>query len=159
MNLLDKLRDDTIVTIKSSNQKEAILELLLYLQKLEILRSTNKIFSKITIKENLLSSAVGRGIAYPHSTSIEINELACILGISKTGIDFNSPDEQLCHIILLTLSPEKNPHVHRKFITRFRTMIEKPEFRSYILEAKHNKDILSIIQNWEDDESYIDELY
>ena len=108
--------------------------------------------------EETLPSADGRGIAYPHSTSIEIDDLICVLGISKEGLDFNSPDGQLCHLILLTLSPEENPSGHRKFITRFRIMFDNPEVRFGLLEANHAGEIMDIIQNWEEEEAKTDDL-
>ena len=86
-----------------------------------------------------MPSAAGRGIAYPHATSIEITELICVLGISKDGLNFNSPDGQLCHIILLTLSPKNDPCKHRKFITRFRTMLKNtPDIPTHLVINKKN---------------------
>ena len=117
MNLLNKLKEDTIlVPLQSSTQSEVIRELLDHLQKLEVLSATSKLLSNITNKEEMLPSAAGRGIAYPHATSIEIDELVCILGISKTGIHYDNNRAHPCHIILLSLSPESNPDIHRKFI-------------------------------------------
>ena len=102
-------------------------------------------------QEQIFTSSAGRGIAYPHTNSIEINKLACVLGISKNGIDFDSPDGHYCHLILLTLSPENDPKEHRKFITRFRSMVNNPEIRSNLQESYTCENILNIISQWEDD--------
>ena len=158
MNLRDKLKEETIILpILSSTQGDAIKELLIHLQKIEILSSTIKLFFNITNNETTVPCAVGRGIAYPHSTSKEVEKLTCVLGISKTGIDFNSPDGQLCHIILLTLSPDVDPCEHRKFITRFRTMFDDPNIRSLLLDAKQSSDVVSVIQKWEEDDALTDD--
>ena len=159
MNLLNKLKEDTIlVPLQSSTHLEVIRELLDHLQKLEVLSATSKLLSNITNKEEMLPSAAGRGIAYPHTTSIEVNELVCILGISKNGIDFNSPDRQLCHLILMTLSPDEDPCEHRKFITRFRTMYNNPDVRFELLEASQNKNIIDTIQRWEENGAQTDDI-
>ena len=159
MNLLDKLKEDTILfPLQSSTQAEAIRELLVHLQKLEVLSATSKLFSNITNKEELLSSAGGGGIAYPHSISMEVDELVCILGISKNGIDFNSPDQQLCHLILMALIPDEDPSEHRKFITRFRTMCNNPDVRFELLEASQNNNIIDIIQKWEENGAQTDDI-
>ena len=120
--------------------------------------ATTKLFSHIDHNEKKTPCAAGRSIAYPHSTSIEVDELTCVLGFSKVGIDFNSPDGQLCHIILLTLSPDEDPSEHRKFITRFRTMIDNPMVRSQLLDANKSDEVISIIQKWEERESNNDGL-
>jgi len=159
MNLRDKLKETAILLpMQASTQSEAIQELLVHLQSLDKLSATAKLYAVMMEKEETLPSAAGRGIAYPHSTSIEIDDLVCVLGISKEGLDFNSPDGQLCHLILLTLSPEENPSGHRKFITRFRIMFDNPEVRFGLLEANHASEIMDIIQNWEEEEAKTDDL-
>jgi len=159
MNLRDKLKESTILLpIQASTRSEGIQELLVHLQSLDKLSDTRKLYAAITEKEETLPSAAGRGIAYPHFTSVEIDDLDCVLGISKEGLDFNTPDGQLCHLILLTLSSEEDPFGHRKFITRFRIMFDNPEVRFALLEANHPSEITDIIQNWEDDEAKTDDL-
>ena len=159
MNLRDKLKEETIILpIQSTIQSEAIQELLIHLQNNKILSATTKLFSYIDNNEKTSPCAAGRGVAYPHSTSIEIDKLTCVLGFTRNGIDFNAPDEQLCHIILLTLSPDENPCEHRKFITRFRTMIDNPKVRSKLLDANHPDKIINIIHEWEEDDTLTDEL-
>ena len=84
--------------------------------------------------------------------------MVCILGISKPGVDFNSPDGQLCHLILLTLSPEDKPGEHRKFITRFRTMFDNPDVRSQLLDTDTIEDVIEIVKKWEEEEAQTDDL-
>ena len=159
MNLRDKLKEETIILpIQSTTQSEAIQELLVHLQNNKILSATIKLFSYIDNNERNSPCAAGRGVAYPHSTSIEIDKLTCVLGFSKDGIDFNSPDKQLCHIILLTLSPDEDPCEHRKFISRFRTMIDNPKVRSQLFDANQPDEVINIIQKWEEDDALTDNL-
>tara|TARA_Y100001970_G_C14245265_1_gene867692 strand:- start:99 stop:560 length:462 start_codon:yes stop_codon:yes gene_type:complete len=152
MKLLNKLSTKNIILpLEAQNKSDAIKKILTHLQNNYILKKTTNLLSYIENNEKKNSSAVGRGIAYPHSTSTEINELTCILALSKKGIDFNCPDNQLCHIILLTLSSKFEPNEHRKYITRFRNMIKNPNVRLKILESKKTINIINVIQRWEDD--------
>ena len=159
MNLRDKLKEDTILLpIQASTMEDAIQEQLDHLQNLDILTGTDILFSIIKGHEENLPSASGRGIVYPHATSKEVNELVCVLGISIPGVDFNSSDGQLCHLILLTLSPENEPDAHRKFITRFQTMFDNPDVRSKLLDAGEIEDVIEIVDKWEEEEARTDEL-
>ena len=159
MKLRDKLIEETIlVPMKATRKEDANQELLTHLQSVNILSETVHLFANIKERENAFTSSVGRGIAYPHSTSVELNELACVLGISKKGIDYNSPDGQDCHLILLTLSPVDDPTEHRKFIARFRSMIQNPEIRSSLYESENRDEILNIISLWEEDDSRDNDL-
>ena len=151
MELIDKLNKETIlIPMHAPTKEDAIQELLNHLFSLDILSGTIKLFTNINEQEKLFTSSTGRGVAYPHSTSMEIKDLKCVLGISKQGIDFNSPDGHGCHLILLTLSPFNEPKDHRKFITRFRLMVDDPMIRSNLLDSNDLTDVINIISDWED---------
>ncbi len=159
MKLQDKLIPETIlVPIQAICKEGAIQELLTHLQSLDRLSATVQLFENIKEKENVFTSSAGRGIAYPHSTSFEVEELTCVLGISQKGIDFSSPDGQDCHLILLTLSPPNDPTEHRKFITRFRSMVQNSYLRSNLYESENCNDIINIIYQWEEDKNREDDL-
>ena len=159
MKLRDKLIEDNILVHMQAKSKEAAnQELLTHLQTMDILSTTVKLFANINEQENAFTSSAGRGVAFPHSTSIEVKELTCILGISQEGIDYNSPDGQDCHLILLTLSPVDDPTEHRKFISRFRSMIQNPDIRSSLYGSESRAEILNIISQWEKDDHRKDDL-
>ena len=95
MNLRDKLIEETIlVPMQITSKESANKELLTHLKSIDILSETVQLFVNIKEQENIFTALAGQGIAYPHSTSIEVNELTCILGKYKIGIDYNSPDGQ-----------------------------------------------------------------
>ena len=159
MNLSELLNETTVCCPLISNSRNgAIQELLNHAQNLKYISATIKLYKYIEELENNRSTAAGKGVAYPHSTSVEVENLTCILGISKIGLDFNSPDSQLCHIILLSLSSENEPDKHRKFITLFRSMIADSNIRTLILEANNATQISEIINNWEDEYLLMDDL-
>ena len=159
MNLSNLLNEATICCpLVSNSRNEAIQELLNHLQNLGHLSATIKLYHYIEELENNHSTAAGKGIAYPHSTSIEVDDLICVLGISKSGLDFNSPDGQLCHIILLSLSSKDEPDKHRKFIRLFNSMISSSNIRTLMLDSSQSKDIANIITNWEDNDLMMDDL-
>ena len=159
MKLRDKLIEKTIlVPMHATSKVGAVQELLTHLKSLNILSATVLLSANIKEQEKAFTSSAGRGIAYPHSTSVEVNELTCVLGISQKGIDFDSPDGHDCHLILLTLSPENDPKEHRKFITRFRSMVQCPDIRSNLYEADNCDEILNIIYQWEKNDNQEDVL-
>ena len=159
MKLRDKLIQETILVPMQATSKEgANQELLTHLQLMDILSATVQLFANIKEQEKAFSSSAGRGIAYPHSTSTEIDELTCVLGISQQGIDYNSPDGHDCHLILLTLSPVDDPIKHRKFISRFRSMVQNPNIRSSLSESESCDEILNIISKCEEEYSRKDDL-
>jgi|TARA_B110000467_G_scaffold74930_1_gene67938 mannitol/fructose-specific phosphotransferase system IIA component (Ntr-type) len=150
MKLSEILNEGSILLpVKSTKQSDAIQELINHLQKMGYISATSKLCTDIENYEQKQSTATGRGVAYPHCISTEVDELVCVLGISKKGVDYNAPDGQLCHFIVLTLSPISEPNRHRKFISKFRSMIEHGDIRTQFLDSPNVVDIFSIINNWE----------
>jgi PTS system fructose-specific IIC component len=150
MKLSEILNEGTILLpVKSTQQNDAIQELINHLKKMGYISATSKLCADIENYEKEQSTATGRGVAYPHCISTEVDELVCIFGISQKGVDYNAPDGQLCHFIALTLSSINEPNRHRKFISKFRSMIEHGDIRTQFLDASNVIDIFSIINNWE----------
>jgi len=159
MKLRDKLIEETIlVPLQATSKESANKELLTHLKSLDILSATVRLFANINEQKNIFTASADRGIAYSHSTSVEVNELICVLGISKKGIDYNSPDRQDCHLILLTVSPADDPTEHRKFISHFRSMLQNPDIRSNLYGSDSRDEFLNIISQWEEDDNRKDDL-
>ena len=158
MKLCEILNEGSILLpIKSKQQSDVIHELLNHLQKMGHLSATKMLSNSLEAYEKTQPTATGRGVAYPHCTSKEIDELVCVLGISKKGVDYCAPDGQMCHFIVLTLSPLDSPDLHRKFISKFRSMIDHGDIRTNLLDAPNPAAIFSIIDKWEiQDASYED---
>ena len=153
MKISDKLNEKTILApLTGRNRSEVIRELLNHLIEANFLRGSIKLFSFINSSESINNSAVGRGIAFPHSISMEIDELVCILGISTAGIIYNEEDLHPCHIILLSLSPKGNPDIHRKFISKFRLLISDIKLKDKIINASSTIAIKNLLANWDQKE-------
>jgi len=150
MKLCEILNEGSILLpVISTPQNDAIQELLNHLEKMGHISETTVLCTNLLAYEKTQSTATGRGLAYPHCISTEIDELVCVFGISQKGVDYNAPDGQLCHFILLTLSPLNEPNRHRKFISKFRSMIDHGDIRTQLLDAPNVASIFSTINEWE----------
>ncbi len=156
MRIVDKLHKKTIIELSSNNKSNIIQELLDYLVNLNYLKRSVKLFSLIDSKELYNSSNIGRGIAFPHSISKEVEDLVCILGISKSGINYDGDDVYPCHLVLLSLSPENNPNIHRKFISKFQLLLSNTELKEKIINFTSSENLEKLLINWENNQ--IEEL-
>jgi len=154
MKLSDKLNELTICFPKSTCKNDIMHELLDHFYKLNYLTATEKLFSYLDDQEKKLNSASGRGVAYHYHTSIEVKETLSVLGISKSGIDYQASDGLRCHFILLILEPKDKPTKHRKLINFFQDLIKNSNVKSQILKVNSSKEAEQIIKNWEEDEGY-----
>ena len=151
MKLSNRVKNQNIIfPLKSKGRSEAIQEMLDRLLELNYLTATVKLHSFIDNKNILINSAVGRGIAYHYSTSIEIDNQLAVLGISPKGIDYDSPDGQKVHFILLILDTEREKTLHRKLVNRFQHFISESNFRMKIIDCVTVDEIAKLISAWEE---------
>jgi len=159
MKLSAKLKKENIIlSLKSKDKSSAIQELLNRFLNLNYLTATIKLHAFIDNKDKLLNSAVGRGVAYHYSTSIEIENQLAVLGISKEGIKYDAPDGQPVHFILLILDTKEQSNLHRKLIKRFQHFINDVNFRTQIIECNNENAIMDLIGQWEDKHLFNEEF-
>ena len=142
-------KQNIIYPLKSQFKDKAIQELLNCLLNQNYLTSTTKLFSFINDDEKLMNAAVGRGIAFHSSSSIELQNSVAVFGISKDGINYDSPDGQKVHFIFLILDSLKEPEKHRRLISQIQNFINDSNVKSTILSSNSSLEISDIIINWE----------
>ena len=102
MKISDKINTKTIILpLQSTCKYDVLQELLDHCMLLDYLTSTEKLISDLDEKEKIMNSASGRGIAYHYNTSVEVDDMIAVLGISKEGIDYDASDGLSCNFILL----------------------------------------------------------
>jgi len=158
MKLLDTLNQNNIVHISSRNWKDAIQELTrVLLQHHEIPEIDTEILQNVIDQNEYHCSFSNRGLAYPQVYSDDFETPAVILGISKDGLDYESPDGLPCNIILLIFGPKKETPKITRFLSLFRTMIKKSDIRLGMIESKDSREVIEIIRNWENEQQEIEE--
>ena len=151
MKLSDSLIRETILNpLNAESQSSAVQELLNCMQQNGFLTATTKLFNFINDHDKLLNPAVGRGVAYHYSNSIEVDKPIVGFGISEKGLNYNSPDGQKVHFIFLILDSVNEPIQHRKLISRIQLFINDVKVKSDLLSSSNSEDIMNIILDWEE---------
>ncbi len=149
MNLQERLSEENIIFLTSESWDKAINEITSYLTKISDVSDIQSVIGCIRANEENLASSAGRGVAYPHGISTELQSFIPVIGINREGIECSTPDGLPCQIIVLTVSPAHAPDSHGKFLSLFRSMISDSSIRSRILESRSIPGILKIIHAWQ----------
>ncbi|MFQ6610204.1 MAG: PTS sugar transporter subunit IIA [Fidelibacterota bacterium] len=149
MNLQEILSEDNIIFVNSESWENAIFEITDFLKSKFGITNVESIIQSIHENEKNLATSAGRGVAFTHGISSELNSFTPIIGINREGFESSAPDGLPCQIIVLTVSPSHNPDSHCKFLSLFRRMISDSSVRADILEATTIPDIVRIIHDWQ----------
>ena len=138
--------------LKGNSKEEVIEELVKLLVNAGAVdkRYKPKLVEILMAREALGSTAVGQGIAIPHGKCENVNKLIAGLGISKTGIDFDSLDGDPAHIFFLLVAPADSAGPHLKALARISRLLKDKYFREHLKNARDEKIILELVSQEDD---------
>ncbi|MCX5714558.1 MAG: PTS sugar transporter subunit IIA [Candidatus Omnitrophica bacterium] len=141
-----------IMDIKSSKKEDVIQELVEALVNSGDIdkRNRNKIVESLIARESLGSTAIGQGVAIPHTKCDCVQNLVAAFGLSKRGIDFDSLDGEPVNIFFLLIAPQDSAGPHLKALARISRLLKDKYFRDS-LQASENEDAVIRIISQEDD--------
>jgi len=148
MQIMDFLSKKAIITdIKSAKKEDVIKELV------DILigagdiekRHRNKLIDGLMNRESLGSTAIGQGIAIPHTKCDCVEKLVAAFGLSKKGVDFDSLDGELAYIFFLLVAPQDSAGPHLKALARISRLLKDKYFRDSLRAASDEKAVIKII--------------
>jgi Kef-type K+ transport system membrane component KefB/mannitol/fructose-specific phosphotransferase system IIA component (Ntr-type) len=111
--LEDLLSLDSIVDLDGAPDAESAIALLAQDAAIRTGVPVSLIERAAIARERLIGSGIGNEIAIPHARIESIDAPVLALGHSKVGIDFDSPDGALSHLVALVITgiPDDNAHI------------------------------------------------
>lgn len=103
------------------------------------------IVSAVLRREQLSTTGIGRGIAIPHSRHGSTSKLAGTIGISKSGIPFDSIDGEPVTIVTLVISPQDRPVDHLRALECIVQCFSSEDTIQGLRKAETSDEIWSLI--------------
>ena len=147
MKICDLLKENLIIPEFEGTSKEDVINELIDLFKGdERIDDLEKVRTAVLDREKIMSTGVGKGFAIPHGKTNAINEIIAAFGKTKNPIDYQALDNQPVNLIFLLVGKDNLISTHIKLLSRISRMMNNDDFRNKLLEAKDQKEILSIFQ-------------
>ena len=122
------------VNLESEEKEEVFEELVEKVVALKPNLNRQNIRNAIAERESLMSTGIKEGIAVPHGKLDEIDEVMGVVGISKSGIDYEALDNKPVHLVFLLLSSKDNAEFHLRVLRHLSTVIEANGFVAELME-------------------------
>jgi fructose-specific phosphotransferase system IIA component len=148
MKIMDFLSKKAITAdIKSTKKTDVIRELVeLLIESGDVgPRYRNKLIDALMAREALGSTAIGQGVAIPHTKSDCVNKLVAAFGLSKKGVDFDSLDGEPAYIFFLLIAPQDSAGPHLKALARISRLLKDKYFRDNLRSGDNEKSIIKTI--------------
>ena len=150
MKLMDFLKEGAVACELKSVAKEGVVrELVGLLVRAGSIKEKDvtKLVRTLLDREALGSTGIGQGVAIPHGKTDCVTQLVGAVGISRTGLNFDSLDGESTHIFFLLVAPEDSAGPHLKALARISRLLKERHFRESLLAAKEEKALMRILQD------------
>lgn len=131
---------------EADNKYEAIAKMSLMAKELKLVRDQRWLYEVVVAREDLVSTAVGKGVAllHPrHHHPSKIKKPSILFGRCEEGVEFDAPDNQPVSIFFMLLLHNDKQHLFSlSYISKF---IMKDENLEAIKEAKTAQDIVNLL--------------
>lgn len=116
-----------IPRLKARERDEALEEMVQVLAKGEWIQDPDRILQAAIHREDLVSTAVDYGLAFPHVRGVDGSGLIFALGLNKKGLHFGAPAGRLTRILFFAIIPQAASGFYLKALAALvRTFREEP---------------------------------
>ena len=109
--------------------------------------TSEEVYNALCAREQILSTAVGNGIALPHARSpimkAEEDQRICVVYL-KEPMDMKAPDEKKVSVMFILLT--SNPQTHLKVLSTLVGLFRKNSFRKLLDEHADEAQLLNAIK-------------
>ena len=145
-DLKDLLLPERIIPdLIATDKKSAIAELIELLKKLKLVPDGDLLQKRIAERENLETTALGNGIAFPHARLEIEQKVEMVIGRSKKGLEFDAPDGEPVHVVFLAVWQPEFPGLLNNIFGSLIQYLREPSVRDKLFKANTEKKIISIL--------------
>jgi PTS system nitrogen regulatory IIA component len=130
----------------------SVLEQQLSLMRLPANADVANVLDLLFAREQLATTAVGEGIAFPHCRDIVLPGLTCpmvSLGFLENPIEFHAIDKQPVSILFLFLSPSAQANI--RAMSRLAHAIRQPDFSALLRSEASREEFYAVLAGMDRD--------
>jgi len=135
-----------ILFLNHSSKRDALLSLAENLAAAPQVKNRQELSAEILKREELMSTAIGCGIAIPHVRLSSITDLVVSVGISRTDIvDFHPLDDEPVRLIFMIAAAHNQHAYYLQTLSWFSARLKNRELRDALLSAETTQEAYDLI--------------
>lgn len=146
---LSKFCDENLISfnMKATSKTGVIEELVGLASGSNMIKNRDELLHDVLERENLVTTGVGYGVAFPHAKTRAAKGIVIAFGRSKQGIDFEAMDHRPVHLFFLIAAPEDAVGAHLNVMARLSFLMKSEDNRQKLMQANSPGDVLALIDN------------
>ena len=142
----DIISPDRILFLNYTSKRDALLALAENISTAPQIKNRQELAQEILKREELLSTAIGCGIAIPHVRLSSVTDLVVSVGISQTDIiDFQALDDEPVRLLFMIAAAYNQHAYYLQTLSFFSARLKNPDLRSALLASKKADDVYGLL--------------
>jgi PTS system nitrogen regulatory IIA component len=139
------LSPDRIIFLNHSSKRDVLIALAENLAASPQIKNRQELSAEILKRDELMSTAIGRGIAIPHARLSSVTDLVVSIGVSRTDIvDFQTLDDEPVRLVIMIAAAYNQHAYYLQTLSFFSSRLKNPQLRRSILEAGNAMDVYQL---------------
>ncbi len=135
-----------ILRLDSNDRWSAIHELSKLASPL-IDKKSEDITRAVYAREKMMATGIGQGVAVPHARLPGLTAPLVLVGLSRTGIDFDAPDATPAKVIFLILAPQDDDGVQLEILADIAATFKVDEIRAKVGNVNNYVEFLALVRS------------
>jgi mannitol/fructose-specific phosphotransferase system IIA component (Ntr-type) len=146
---LSKFCDETLVmfNLKAATKDAIIEELVDLVSTSNMVKDRDELLADIIERENLVTTGVGYGVAFPHAKTKATKGIVIAFGRSSTGVSFDAMDHKPVYLFFLIAAPEDAIGAHLNVMARLSYLMKSEQNRETLMKAMSPGDVMALMDN------------
>ena len=137
---------DRIIFLNYPSKRDALLAMVENISTAPQIRNRHELAVEILKREELMSTAIGRGIAIPHIRLSSVTDLVVSVGLSQTDItDFQALDDEPVRLLFMIVASYNQHAKYLQTLSFFAARLKNRELRGALLASKDPQDAYKIL--------------
>ncbi|MBQ5470503.1 MAG: PTS sugar transporter subunit IIA [Treponema sp.] len=140
------LSPDRVIFVSQISKHDALVELAENLANAPQVKNREELVSEILKREELMSTAVGRGIAIPHVRLSSVTDLVMSVGVCKRPVeDFATIDDKPITLLIMIAAAYNQHAYYLKTLSYFSAKLKKDDLRDALSKASTPREVYDLL--------------
>ena len=144
---LSKFSEENLIVfdLKAASKESVIEELVDLINVSNMVLDKNMLLKDIKDREELVTTGIGYGVAFPHAKTKSVKGIVIAFGRSNEGIDFEAIDHKPVNLFFIIAAPEDAIGAHLNVMSRLSYLMKSEENRQTLMTVTSPGEVLELI--------------
>ena len=148
VRLIDYLKEECVLFLDPTSKEDVIEKLVDVVFAAKSLPDRELFFEALIDREKLVSTAIGMGVALPHTKLPVYQDFFVSVGILRAGLDWEAIDDSLVRIVFLIGGPEDRQTDYLQLLSSVTVAMRDEQLRKRLMTATSPQEVVTLLKGF-----------